>query len=260
MNSTVNLAYCSDENDLDLLALNLKLLKDNIEPYIVLNLYIYTNVEYEKLYDKIKLSINDNIHLNYRYIDDKIYSNYFISGEYTNTIYYRFEILKEECKRMLYLDTDVFVKNGLLELFNTKIYDECCICGVKDYGFCLNGPYSPVLNENYINSCVMLIDIEKIKNEYTNLMQFVSQSKFPNHDQDAINVYFKNRIQNVDVKFNTLTSCIFNETTLAGKYCGNFFNGNPCNPKTNEIYQVVYDTFGIVPPNYLLPYCIYDNT
>lgn len=51
-----------------------------------------------------------------------------------------------------------------------------------------------------------------------------------------------------------------NETTLACKYCGNFVNGNPCNPRTNEIYQVVYDTFGIIPPNYLLPYCIYDNT
>lgn len=50
-----------------------------------------------------------------------------------------------------------------------------------------------------------------------------------------------------------------NETTLAGKYFGNFVDGNPCNQRTKEIYETVERVFGIEAPNYLLPFCIYDN-
>lgn len=61
----------------------------------------------------------------------------------------------------------------------------------------------------------------------------------------------------------TFTQCMKelenNETTLAGKYYGNFVDGNPCKPRTQEIYETVKHVFGIEPPNYLLPFCIYDN-
>ncbi|NLS07922.1 glycosyltransferase family 8 protein [Rhizobium sp. P32RR-XVIII] len=102
--------------------------------------------------------------------------------------------LPATCSRVLYLDGDILVLNGLEDLWNIDLGD-AVIGAVPDY--CLdsvasNGrsPKSSLRVERYFNAGVLLIDLAKWRNERISERALEYLDRFPTaeySDQDALN-------------------------------------------------------------------------
>ncbi len=108
-------------------------------------------------------------------------------------------------KRVIYLDVDILVKSDLASLYELNIEDKM-IAGVRDVLTLKQKRYQKKIgNEpsNYINSGVLLIDIEKIKEAsyQSKYIEFIKY-KFENHDQDIINKVYKDKIYFLDKSYN----------------------------------------------------------
>ena len=112
--------------------------------------------------------------------------------------------------RILYLDSDILVCRDLTELFDTDLND-CVLGGVRDMAP-VNAKYHPqgifvrnfaekyLNNGPYINSGVLLLNLEKMR-EYENLL---FETKIPLYypDQDLINAAFTGKIKILPLKYN----------------------------------------------------------
>lgn len=115
-------------------------------------------------------------------------------------------ILPKDINRVLYLDCDVICDGSLDELYNMDLGDNI-VAGVND---CLSKYYYDFfhLNENhrYHNSGVLLIDLEKYRNE--KIEEKVTKFMNDNHgyvffmEQTVVNVVLKDRFLNLDLKYN----------------------------------------------------------
>lgn len=133
------------------------------------------------------------------------------NGENYNTGYtlmsmarcYLPNIVQEE--KALWIDLDTVCRGSLEELWDTDISKYYC-AGVKDAG--AKGFHTPELDLNYdeyINSGVVLFNIEKIRKDgkQDELISEINNTHFYFPDQDAINKVFENNILFLDNKWNS---------------------------------------------------------
>ena len=112
-------------------------------------------------------------------------------------------------KKIIYIDCDTIVNDSLEELYKYDLEDKI-IGGVQDnvanYMRMVVGLGE---SDRYINSGVLLIDLEKFGsgNYEKKIIEFIGKynGKVPHHDQGVINGVFKDKIKILHPKFNTMS-------------------------------------------------------
>jgi lipopolysaccharide biosynthesis glycosyltransferase len=117
-------------------------------------------------------------------------------------------------EKVLYLDADTIILEDLTKLVNIN-FNENCILAVAESRFVLNSaPQSLVsgklIANEYFNAGVMYIDVtnwksESISNELINTGK-LHRKHIRYWDQDILNIYFKNKIGEIDSEYNVFRS------------------------------------------------------
>ena len=167
-------------------------------------------------------SVSKCKNISVRFVNCKKYfkecSLYVSSIAYAEENYYRILspwILKNYDKAIV-MDSDIIVKDDLFNLYNEDI-EEYMAGAVKDFIYqgLLNLNYNKdleysvdtlKLNEpyNYVNTGVLLLNLKKCRANIskTELLKFTSQNKFRIQEQDLLNIYFKEKVLFLDIKWN----------------------------------------------------------
>lgn len=188
------------------------------------NWYFYVAVELYALFKhnkvkKVYLFIEDD---NIPYIRDKRieFINYNNIEEYVtrnspnyNTQYSKLsylrccfsKILKED--KILYIDADAIVVDNIEDLWNI---DFDVLAGVHEYGEWNRHLNTYGLDDTYINSGVLLMNLAKLRDEHLDdsMIYLLNHNKYAFPDQDVINLVCRNRIKHI--------SNIYNSTETTG--------------------------------------------
>lgn len=119
------------------------------------------------------------------------------------------DILPVEIKKILYLDCDIVCNGSIKELWNIEL-GEYAIGGVIDCNGTLAGFRKEIqtpLNIPYINSGVLLLDLERWRKEgyVKKISDCANEHKFAYLDQDTLNYFFRDQIKILPVKYNAQT-------------------------------------------------------
>ena len=113
----------------------------------------------------------------------------------------------KEINKILYLDSDVIVRKDIGALYETDMVDSY-MAAVKDIG-CKTVKKRLNLSKSsiYINSGVMLIDLEKtreidISQKIDDFLYIYSKNNYG--DQDVINYIFQEKIKELDIRYNCM--------------------------------------------------------
>ena len=145
--------------------------------------------------------------------DDSIFKGFPETVRYSKVVYYRIfasEFLPKNMDRVLYLDPDIIVINSLEELYNTDLdrYYYAACSHTKTF---LNDVNRIRLgmkkNTPYINSGVMLMNLDELRRNQTIKEVFDYVKKYGKHfilpDQDIISALYGDKINLLDtLKYN----------------------------------------------------------
>lgn len=161
-----------------------------------------------------KLKEINNCIIEFISADGEIFKEYPIENRkhLSRVSYYRLlipQIINEN--KLIYLDCDTIVRVSLAEFYNTCM-DEYWFAGSDDIN---SQKHTLRLGLNkYINSGVLLINCEKIRNDnkIPGMFDFITKNmeKFECHDQDIINMYFNDRILVMSKLYNVQISDYIN--------------------------------------------------
>lgn len=159
---------------------------------------LYSDMKTEELEYLKRFAENNNSRFIHISVDPNRFANFPMNNRWTIETYYRLlisELLPHSVKRVLYLDIDVIIDGKLNDLFCTNIdhyYLAACkdICEGIDYKI-LNRKWGRDINTPYFNAGVMLLNLEKIRNDiafgdYVTACQ-KCQCELPYMDQDLLN-------------------------------------------------------------------------
>lgn len=112
------------------------------------------------------------------------------------------KILKED--KILYIDADAIVIDDISYLWDLDLKDNV-LAGVKENGDWDKHLWTKGLNDKYINSGVLLMDLKKIREEHLDdsMLYLVNNNKYEFPDQDVINLVCRNRIEYVSNEYNS---------------------------------------------------------
>ena len=211
---------------------------------LIQSMYQYKNKESK--YDVIVLHRDVNIftqkHISDTYNGDSFSVRFFDVSKYitgrdffvenrknfTEEAYYRLLIpwiLDNEYEKALYLDSDMIVLGDIYDIFKNDL-GENQIAAVRDYwGICncyIEGDSRKSYRESiglydiddYIISSTIIFDLDKIRSTYNlnDVLDLASSRNWEQHDQDVINVLFKNKIMHISARYG-----------LAGDYGNNHY-------------------------------------
>lgn len=183
--------------------------------YIHLYTIIYALLKHNQV-DKIYLFIEDD-EISYlkdkriEFINVNRISEYITSDspnyntKYTKLSYLRCyfsKILNED--KILYLDVDTLVVDNIQELWDLDLEDNV-IAGVHESGEWNRHLNTYGLNDTYINSGVLLMDLKKIREERLDdsMIYLLNTNKYAFPDQDVINLVCRNRIHHLSNVYNS---------------------------------------------------------
>lgn len=183
--------------------------------YIHLYTIIYALLKHNKV-DKIYLFIEDD-EINYLKNDKIKFINVNSLPEYVkefspnyNTKYtkmsylrcYFSKVLNED--KILYLDVDTLVDDNIQELWELDLEDNA-IAGVHEPGEWNKYLNTYGLDDTYINSGVLLMDLKKIREEKLDdsMIYLLNNNKYAFPDQDVINLVCRNRIYQLSNIYNS---------------------------------------------------------
>lgn len=185
------------------------------------NWYFYVAVELYALFKhnkvkKVYLFIEDD---NIPYITDQriVFININNLQEYVtsespnyNTQYsklsylrcYFTKLIKDD--KILYIDSDAIVVDSLEDLWNIDLEDNV-IAGVYEPGEWNKYLWTYGLDNTYINSGVLLMDLKKIREEKLDdsMVYLLNHNKYAFPDQDVINLVCRNRIKHISNIYNS---------------------------------------------------------
>lgn len=143
---------------------------------------------------------------------DGVFTSLKVNEHFSKDMYSRYllpELLPHE-KKVLYLDADILVTGDISELYDTQLSD-MSLAAIKDIG--IQRPqfteYMDSLGldgQNYFNSGVLLMNLDKMRKNNTAITLIETTKKFDSKlrhpDQDVINIVFKRDIQEVSSIWN----------------------------------------------------------
>lgn len=183
-----------------------------------------SNKNIEKLNNKYKQKTN----LYFIYAKNTFIEKFPLNRDYISiNTYYRLiihEVLPETVKRVIYIDSDVVVCDDIINLWNIDLGGKI-IGGCQDEGGVLQSRrlFGNKANNTYINAGVLLFDIEKAIEKYSNLSFYYSEVFYRNmenitlQDQDIVNIAYKNDIKIIPLNWN-VTSRIYSANDLDKAY------------------------------------------
>ena len=137
--------------------------------------------------------------------------------------YYRLALteLLPRFKKVIYLDCDIVVLSDIAELFEYEINDYyfAAVSDIADNWKCYadkSDVYIYRKNElsmndpkKYFNAGVLLINLEKMRNDYSvnDLLNIAQSRKWEKHDQDVLNMIAKGKVNWLDIQWNLIECC-----------------------------------------------------
>lgn len=185
----------------------------NWYPYLITDIYaLFKNNDVKKLYlfiedDEIPYLVDKRIKfININKLPDFIKTT---SPNY-NTKYsklalcrtYFSKVLKED--KVIYLDVDAIVVDDISELWDMDMEGNSLI-GVKEGGNWDNYLQTYGMNDNYINSGVLVMNLENLRacKLDDSILELLNKRYYAFPDQDAINLICRNRIKYVSNVYNS---------------------------------------------------------
>lgn len=216
-NKIINIAYCTDSNYLEYVAVSIKsIILNNMTENLQFHVFLY-NVDKN---DIKKLQQTSNLILIYHIERDDIekYKHNFSTTHITNSTFIRLmvpRLLSHKVKKLLYLDADVLCFNNISSISNINIDNYICAAG-PDSKLNTQNPNSVRLKLNsndYFNAGVLYINIENwmnfdIENKINNILSKNNYLKYA--DQDALNIVLENHLKIIDSKWNYLFTWMTN--------------------------------------------------
>lgn len=220
----VNVAFCSDKNNIKYLSVALESLVAHVSASRKYNIYLLSDDL--SLSDQALLTsiVKEKDNVEFKYIDIKenlsLTDSLFIDRHLTTAAYWRFllpEILYG-IDKILYLDTDVIICDDVGIVFDTDMEGyhfagcldqavHCCNFGDFKLSKEILARFKYTDFSSYINSGVLLLNLEQLRIEKISrkLLDCASKNKLIFHDQDAINIVSKHHIKLLDQRWNFTT-------------------------------------------------------
>lgn len=147
--------------------------------------------------------------------------------------YYRIalgEFLPKNIKKIIYLDCDILVNTDLSVLWNFSLEESPCGAVIDSY--CYDNQQRLKIDSTYFNAGVLLIDVEKFREDCIMQKCFDILQKDPDriklHDQDMLNIVIGNKVKLLPVRFNMLSAFLLTE------HCGQ--------PMSRELHNEIVST------------------
>ena len=222
----IHILLCTDNNytmpcGVTMLSISL----NNISKDICFHIFIENvdEIDRKKLLDSLQSELHS---IQFYEVDSNILNNLPISTRFRKSIYYRLlldNILDKSIERILYLDSDIIVRDSIEALWNENI-DEYVLGAVLDQS-CddirnFNRTKLPYLSD-YFNSGVLLININKWRafNIGKRCIKYISQNPesclYP--DQDALNVITSNSHKILPLCFNVQAFMFYRECEILAR-------------------------------------------
>ena len=211
MDSTLNIAYSSDDNYVNVLSVSIVSLLENNKEFKEINIYVVDNNIKDgkkKNITKLVKSYNRNI----IFIPfTKICKNLKTDGKFSLSSFSRLFLSNiESIEKIIYIDCDTIIENSLINLWNTNM-DGYYIAGVEDI---VNKYYRDSIglrrNEKYINAGLLLINLLKWREDclQEKFIEFISKfnGSVPHHDQGVINGVCKGKILILEPEYNVMSA------------------------------------------------------
>ena len=227
----INICYCvhiKRYSYLYLLASSISSILNNTKECVVINIFHNASFidEYKtkftelvaKYGQKIKFYFVDETKFKELSLIEKIVPKYQIDV-YSISSFYRLLIwnfLDENVEKYIYLDVDTIVNLDISTLFNEQLGDyplgaipefELNHREVVELYNALLVKHNIIPMEKYFNTGIMLFNLKKFKQEYTNFLSYSLEryNKFNGHlpDQDLLNIYFYDNYKHLELKYNT---------------------------------------------------------
>lgn len=170
-------------------------------PNIPLNIYVIISKLSEDNKQALTSLSNDHTKIILKTIDDRLFEGYPHNARITISALYRLKAASmfPDLDKILYLDCDIVVQKDLSELFYTDI-SAFAAAAVKDINSdeCLKHIHANLLQKDYFNSGVMLINLkkwrdEKLEKEFQDLVNSATEC-FLYHDQDILNITLNEKV------------------------------------------------------------------
>lgn len=255
----MNIFFCVNNTYAEhLLVTIISILENNLEQNIVFHVLSSDFSDESKMMLENTLKKYRNFEIKYIAVNKK----YFIDSNLKNNIeyisletYYRYIIadIAPNLNKALYLDADLIVNGNLYELYNVDLENNYC-AGVKDK-FIEETDYKHKLgmslNEIYINAGVMLLNLGKLRKDHmsikllNNTIKLAEQIEY--QDQDIINITFRERIKEVDSKYNFASSNVIREKQKIKEAIIIHYTGpikpwnNNCKHKLRKLWKKYYN-------------------
>ena len=186
---------------------------------------------------------NSNVQIHDIRISPQLYNKFPICRQITKETYYRFlivDVIPNDIKKVLYLDSDIIINKSIDKLYNTDISDYIFAICEDEYTSINKGTITifdkksekPNLGK-YFNAGVMLINLEKYKNKISQktIEKFVIDNinDIVWNDQDILNYLYGSEVKYVEYSlYNKEVMMIksrneeqyFSKNTAIFHYCG----------------------------------------
>lgn len=230
-NNIINIAYCTDSNYLEYVAVSIKsIILNNLNEKLQFHVFLY-NVNEN---DIKKLQQTSNLIFIYQIEqrDFEKYNHNFSTTHITNSTFIRLmvpRLLSGKVKELLYLDADVLCFNNIASIRNINIDNYICAAAVdsKHNGQNPNASRLNLNSNNYFNAGVLYINIENwmnfdVENKSNDILLKNIELKYA--DQDALNIVLQHNTKIIDSKWNYLF------TWMADKQKEEFFDNKDTLP------------------------------
>ncbi|MBR2069450.1 MAG: glycosyltransferase family 8 protein [Candidatus Gastranaerophilales bacterium] len=167
---------------------------------------VYDNLKKESIKKFEKLKNIKPFKIKFIKVDPLEFGNLSDIAPLNISYFYRIKLFGlKEADKILYLDSDVIIRNDIKTLYATDIANSY-LGGAKDIMWAsLKKKYKLSDNSIYINSGVLLINTKKTRNidMLSKIKEFLSLfSEYKYSDQDMINYIFQEQIKEFDIKYN----------------------------------------------------------
>lgn len=143
------------------------------------------------------------IDCNAKYLDRFYIDNGYCTARPLSLLKFEIPNILKHHKKVLYMDCDIIVRKDISSLFKYDI-DKYYLAAVLDSGILYS--QRKLMNDNYFNSGVMLMNLEKMRQENKTKQLYDMKQKISTKlmDQDILNMVFSSDVLYLPIAYNTL--------------------------------------------------------
>lgn len=172
---------------------------------------------------RIKQMISSYRNFSIRYVDPTELIegyNFFIRGHFSLETYYRLVLpeLLQEYEKIIYLDSDMIVKEDVAELYETDISEYLIAAALDADTAGLYNGYEPNKKEytdkilklknpyNYFQAGTLVFNLKKFRDTYTTkeILEYAVSYNWQLLDQDILNVLCEGKVKYIDMSWNVM--------------------------------------------------------